>query len=393
MNSGSSSPETEARLLAPTALIKWKAKFFQRIKEYALRIFLVCLGILVPLLAAEVAVRFLDPRLLPPQVRDVVRTVTFLGATEYITDSELGFTFRPGTDFQAKGPEYSYRFKLSANYNGAGFRGGTLGGPAWGLAVGDSFTFGDGVDQESTWIAQLANLTSREIINLGVPGYGPQQYTRIIERYGISLRPRVIFYCLFTNDLRDAEQFAAWKRHPTSKFSVAKFLRNHSVFANLYHRWRRQSTLESRYVRLEKAGLDLSVRKLGDEINADSARLRTVWPLIAREIDKASEDSRQINARLVVLYFPSKEEVYWESIKSEMKNLESFNGRIHQLRNTTMELCRSRPLLCFDLTPSLEEAARHGDHLYFSTDIHWNPSGHKLVASAINRFLLDEKLL
>jgi hypothetical protein len=78
------------------------------------------------------------------------------------------------------------------NLNHAGFRGGTLGGPAWGVAVGDSFTFGLGVNQESTWVARLARLSKREIVNLGVQGTGPQQYTLTLERFGVSLRPKII---------------------------------------------------------------------------------------------------------------------------------------------------------------------------------------------------------
>ena len=86
---------------------------------------------------------------------------------------DLKYTIKPGTDFELKQPEFVFRYKTNLNFPDAGFRGGTLGGPVWGVAVGDSFTFGSGVNQEATWVAQLAALANKDVLNLGVPGYGP----------------------------------------------------------------------------------------------------------------------------------------------------------------------------------------------------------------------------
>ena len=43
------------------------------------------------------------------------------------------------------------------------------------MAVGDSFTFGDEVNDGQTWPAQLQQLTGRRVINGGVSGYGFDQ--------------------------------------------------------------------------------------------------------------------------------------------------------------------------------------------------------------------------
>lgn len=69
-------------------------------------------------------------------------------AEMYVPDPDLLFKIRPHTDFILNHPDYSARVKTKLNLDGIGFRGGSLGGPKWAVAVGDSFTFGVGVDLE-----------------------------------------------------------------------------------------------------------------------------------------------------------------------------------------------------------------------------------------------------
>jgi lysophospholipase L1-like esterase len=363
------------------------------IKDSVKYLALALFGIVLAVFAIEFGVRLLPESLLPLSLRDLVHAMTFRAPGNYVVDPELGYLLPPATDFQSTNSEYSFRVKTNLNYDHAGFRGGTMGGAAWGVAVGDSFTFGIGVNQEATWEAQLARLSQREIVNLGVQGYGPQQYTQVLEKFGIALHPKVVFYCLFTNDLRDSEQYERWRRHPPPKFSVKVFLQNYSVLYNVIHQWRRARTQGSRYVDLHEVGQDLSLRKLRDEIVADSRRMATAWPLVARAIDKAFDQSRQTNTTLVVLYFPSKEEVYWDLIKQKMKSLEAFDDRVDQLKKATLQYCQSRQLICLDLTPALKRRAHLKEKLYFSIDTHWNELGHKVVAAEIYQFLVGQRLL
>ena len=357
------------------------------------RLALALLGIAFPLVVLEFALRTLPGHLLPRSVDDLVQAMSFRAPAKYIPDPELEYLLPPGTDFQSTSSEYNYRVKTNLNLEHAGFRGGTLGRKPWAVAVGDSFTFGIGVNQVATWEARLADLSQREIVNLGVQGYGPQQYTHVLEKYGVGLRPNIVFYCLFTNDLRDSEQYEKWRRHPPAKISPRKFLLNHSVLYNLLHQWRRARTQGARYVELREVGQDLSVRKLRAEIVADSRRMPKAWPLIVGAIDAAIAQSGQIGATLVLLYFPSKEEVYWDRIKKKVTSLEALDDRVDQLKKAAMQYCQDRQLLCLDLTPALKSRAQRQENLYFSIDTHWNEVGHKVVADEIYRFLSDQKLL
>lgn len=73
------------------------------------------------------------------------------------------------------------------------------------LALGDSCTFGVGVDDDETWPAQLQrSLTEKnfsvEVINAGVPGYTAYQGKRFLETRGPSLRPDLVVASFGFND-------------------------------------------------------------------------------------------------------------------------------------------------------------------------------------------------
>ena len=281
--------------------------------------------------------------------------------------------------------------KTNLNFPNAGFRGGFLGGPAWAVAVGDSFTFGLGVNQEDTWTAQLAKLSRHEVINLGVPGWGPQQYTRTLEEYGIPLKPKVVLYGLFSNDVGNVTRFKNDEGH-FNEFSFRRFLRSRSVTFNFFRVLRRAKNSVTD-IDLDKFDFKFSSENLKNRIVADQRRFPEGWPLTRRQIETAYQDSQRSNATFVLLYFPSKEEVYWEAIKKEAKSLEPFDELIYQLRTATAGFCQSRRFLCIDPTAELKRRAGDGQKLYLSIDSHWNDAGTRVVAEEIYKQLLKQKIL
>ncbi len=61
------------------------------------------------------------------------------------------------------------------------------------VTIGDSFTFGDDVDDEETFSAQLErDLSSTEVLNLGVHGYGHDQMLIRLKRDGLPYAPDVV---------------------------------------------------------------------------------------------------------------------------------------------------------------------------------------------------------
>ena len=78
------------------------------------------------------------------------------------------------------------------------------------LAIGDSYTYGWGVDIENTWMRILEKQLrdaghNVEILNLGKPGAGPPFYSELAEKAIPLLRPDLVLVCMLQgNDLRAA---------------------------------------------------------------------------------------------------------------------------------------------------------------------------------------------
>lgn len=94
------------------------------------------------------------------------------------------------------------------NVTPSGFRnnGGSspLAGPPV-LAVGDSFTFGDEVNDGETWAVQLEGMLSRRVLNAGVPAYGIDQAVLRAEPLLDEYRPSVVILAFISDDISRTE--------------------------------------------------------------------------------------------------------------------------------------------------------------------------------------------
>ena len=75
------------------------------------------------------------------------------------------------------------------------------------LCAGDSFTFGPGVDDDSTWCAQLEQLEPRlETVNLGQGGYGLDQSYLRVRRDGAGFDFDVLLFAFVRDDFTRMEK-------------------------------------------------------------------------------------------------------------------------------------------------------------------------------------------
>jgi lysophospholipase L1-like esterase len=72
------------------------------------------------------------------------------------------------------------------------------------LAVGDSMTYGMGALPDGAWPQQLGRLTGRAVYNAGVGGYGPCEYSLVLEELR-EPRPKLVILGLYpANDIGNA---------------------------------------------------------------------------------------------------------------------------------------------------------------------------------------------
>lgn len=87
-----------------------------------------------------------------------------------------------------------------AGYDAWGFRNPRVPEQAELVAVGDSHTYGNTARMEDSWPIVLGHLSGRTVYNMGMGGYGPNQYFYLSQTKAFKLKPRMIIWGLYMGD-------------------------------------------------------------------------------------------------------------------------------------------------------------------------------------------------
>ena len=166
------------------------------------------IGVSIPLFlfiaVSELALHLVDPDFYyKNQFFPINRDIDF--PEIYKKDADLFWRFRENITTRSK--QFSY---LTYQINSAGYRGPEFEREKNGyriLALGNSCTFGWGVEEEQTWVRQLDRiLGSRlnndryEVINAGVPGYSSHQGRIAFAKKLAVLKPDMVLVMFGWND-------------------------------------------------------------------------------------------------------------------------------------------------------------------------------------------------
>jgi hypothetical protein len=118
-------------------------------------------------------------------------------------DELLGWSHRPGASGVHRHPDFAARVEISAQgLRDRVYPEARVDGLCRMLAVGDSFTWGFGVQRDEIWHERIeARHPDWEILNAGVAGYATDQELLYLEHRGLALRPDVVLLLFHPNDL------------------------------------------------------------------------------------------------------------------------------------------------------------------------------------------------
>ncbi len=350
-------------------------------------------------------------------------------------------------------PTYRFPFVTDAN----GFRNSEPQSMAEVVALGDSFTDGMTLPAEMTWPARLASRLGVSVRNYGTAGFGPGQELRALEEYALACRPRLVVVGFFAgNDLVDAERFEAFERGGGSIPSVGRGWKIKGVIARfdqLYLTSLYQGA--SAFLSDGRRGLKgRPARATGDDFSGeDSTVSRATGPAFDRglfsipvsghvlrfallppylnrltlsrqqlEVSRGWELTRRAyremhrlvraqGAELIVLFIPSKSQVYLPQLLASFEatelraalgyclgspepqpELDTLMRNRLALNDLMREFCAEEGIRFLDLTEDLESRVRAGQNVYFPDDSHWNAAGHETAAAALDRVLGGDTL-
>ena len=146
---------------------------------------LVLVSILVMLATGELALRAFTPAV---KGEDTLRRYIHF-------DAGLGWRGIP----LARGSYSTRHFTMQVEQNAGGFRGSREAGPSTEpvpgrvVVVGDSYGWGFGVEEAEMFTSRLGIMRPElEMINMAVPGYGPDQELLLLRESGFALQPEVV---------------------------------------------------------------------------------------------------------------------------------------------------------------------------------------------------------
>jgi hypothetical protein len=271
------------------------------------------------------------------------------------------------------------------------------------LAVGDSFTYGYQVTDEEAWPARLTYaLTPRTVVNLGLIGAAPQQYLRLYETFGLARTSKVLLVGIFLgNDLWGAKEFEqwwqaggmgafpdAWREKKTP--GLRGWIRDRLGHLYLVALW--QDVQASYRTGRLFGGTTLTLAS-GERLQlvpsllaqtAAAARPGSAkFTLVLDTIARIHALSQQHQAQCVILFFPSKEEVYLPLLEEHVPDLAAaFLPSLDQ-----------RGIAYLNLSPSFRARAAAGEKLFFEVDGHPNTQGHALIAEVVGAYLTRQAQL
>ncbi|MBL8202142.1 MAG: hypothetical protein JNK40_14330 [Chromatiales bacterium] len=321
-------------------------------------------------------------------------------------DDFLGYRMIPGMHESVAGPGGVYTVDtVDLGFDdGIGFRDDGITPPVDSVFIGDSFVWGYGVELRDSISERFEALTGRDAVNLGMTSWtSPTQYSRLLSRYGVPLRPRYAFMeALIDNDFGDLPNFAAWEATPTDKsypewmtdrvmryepdalsYKVRRVLYDHSALYRLF-----SDRVQFGIKDPEKRGEDSLVHITGDGLDMylDPRQLQIATDQVdagqIRLFRLALERSQEIAARngihLVVFIVPTKEMVYQDRFPDP-----ALRAAVDWRYTALLQLLAETGIDHVDLLPPLRQAAAEGKQLYFQYDTHWTPLGHDVAARVL----------
>lgn len=221
------------------------------------------------------------------------------------------------------------------------------------LVVGDSFVFGDGVEEHERFTNILEKMEQGwRVDNLGMTGYGPDLMLRALEVVGLEPVPDVVVFSIYTDDFRRVRPYYAGVgfKIPRYKLKSGKLV---TIPYPKLHLWEQLHIVQAiRLIYWKDAAFDLN-RAILDRF-LDLAKLHRFTPLI--------------------IFLPG---------RSDTKNDKKRRTWLSQYAER-----HETPFL--DLTDHI--LSKGTDLIFIKNNWHLNPHGQQIVAIELHRFLAEQIL-
>jgi lysophospholipase L1-like esterase len=251
------------------------------------------------------------------------------------------------------------------------------------LAVGDSFTFGVGVEAAETYpkiLERLLDERRAEVLNMGIGGLGTIEQADVV-RHGVRYAPDLILLGLLAEDrwsphsgndlcdnIRASRAAAAGTDAPAEPGLIG--------FTGRLHRWLALHS-DAYFLLMTGAGTSVRTGAIGLREGRNRKELEEGWRLTRDALRDIADVARGAGARLVIVRIPFLYDVHADKPDRTAAVLAEFE------KQNGIPVC--------DLLDVFRK--NREQDLYFPADGHWTPAAHELAAEEIRRYLAERGLL
>jgi hypothetical protein len=374
-----------------------------KLKGILANVLVMVTSLLVATILCEVGARF------------VLNPADYLSVTT-LKDPVLGMTIAPN----------------SPGFDKWGFRNPTVPERVDVLALGDSHTFGNTAKMNEAWPSVVQRQTGLTVYNMGLGGYGPNQYYQLLTSRGLSLHPkRVVLGLYMGDDFENAFSTTYGLDHWASlrtgrwgkveadiwgdeespgRFKVVRnwLSRNSMVYRLLVHGQALRTLKGSVQTKLANATSDPSVTtfesadgtiheafrpiRIANGLDQERAEVKEGMRLTFNFLDEMNRACRKNGCVFSVVIIPTKETVFASYLQSDphLNLKEVVNAVITNERIATAVLEKfldDAGIPHVAALPALR--ARVSEQLYYRgpADMHPGPNGYRVIGETVAAFL------
>ena len=309
-----------------------------------------------------------------------------------------------------------------------GFRNRRVPNSAEIVAIGDSHTYGNTARMQDSWPYVLGQLSSKSVYNLGMGGYGPNQYFYLLKDKALGLKPKVILCGLYMGDdfenaysitygldywkslRKDQNQKADFNIWGTPQGgtswnkNVRVWLSRHSVVYQLAFHGPLMGLTQGEYQIKnattlypgEAVALDLPDKHILEafrpkglllRLDQQSAPVQEGMRITFELLKQMKELCDQQKIRFVVVVIPTKEQVFSQYLEhnSKLPMSDVFDSLIANervAREKLFQFMSGSAIENVDTLPALKGAIDQKLYARTAADMHPNRNGYRVIAEA-----------
>jgi hypothetical protein len=333
-----------------------------------------------------------------------------------IQDDVLGITIEPN----------------SSGFDEWGFRNPSVPPAADVVAIGDSHTYGNTAAMEDAWPAVVARETGLSVYNLGLGGYGPNQYYHLLTTKGLKLHPKWVVCGLYMgDDFENAflityglDYWSSLRRGQWDHVNpdiwgntapvvwgadIRNWLSEHSmVYRLVFHgplvgmmkeaiRFRQTAEKSDPYttaLTIEDRNIREAFRPIGmaERLDQNSGPVREGMRITFELLKKMDQTCKERDCRLLVAIIPTKETVFSEYLEknSSVHLYEALQKVIvneRAARKVLIEFLDSAEIPYVDTLLALKQSV--GRQLYAQTtrDMHPGKNGYRVIGETVAQYI------